>query len=45
MAALKLAALEPAALEPKESLETLDVSSYKCIYISFGSKNGSGNLL
>jgi hypothetical protein len=33
-----------AALEPKESLETLDVSSYKCIYISFGSKNGSGKL-
>ena len=25
-----------------ESLETLDVSSYKCIYISFGSKNGKG---
>jgi hypothetical protein len=44
MAALKLAALEPAALKPKESLETLDVSSYKCIYISFGSKNGSGKL-
>ena len=26
-----------------ESLETLNLSTYKCIYISFGSKNGKGN--
>lgn len=30
-----------AALEPS-GLDTLDLSSYRCIYISFGSKNGSG---
>jgi hypothetical protein len=31
-----------AALE-EEGLD-LDLSSYKCIYISFGSKNGEGTL-
>jgi len=39
-----MAALKAAASDPRESLETLNLSSYKCIYISFGSKNGSGKL-